>query len=51
MALELYTRESFSWWDSLVVGAAIQGGCDRLLSEDLQDGRKIGVLRIANPFV
>jgi predicted nucleic acid-binding protein len=49
-ALDLHRRDSISWWDSLVVSAAIQGGCDRLLSEDLQHGRKIRGLRILNPF-
>jgi predicted nucleic acid-binding protein len=49
-ALDLHTQHSFSWWDSLIVSAAIQGGCKRLLSEDLQDGREIRGIRIQNPF-
>ena len=49
-ALDLHRRHSFSWWDSLIVSAAIQGGCTRLLSEDLQDGREIRGVRIQNPF-
>jgi len=31
--------------------AALEGHCDRLYSEDLQNGRRIGDLRIENPFV
>ena len=50
-ALDIHRRESFSWWDSLIVSAAIQGGCTRLLSEDLQDGREIRGIRIENPFL
>jgi len=50
LAIELQVAESFSWWDSLVISAAIHGGCDRLLSEDLQDGREIRGLLISNPF-
>jgi predicted nucleic acid-binding protein len=49
-ALDLYRRDSFSWWDSLIVSAAIQGGCKQLLSEDLQNGREIHGVRIQNPF-
>jgi predicted nucleic acid-binding protein len=36
--------------DALVVEAAQSRGCTRLLSEDLQDGRDFGRLRIENPF-
>ena len=49
-ALDLHRHDSLSWWDSLIVSAAIQGGCDRLLSEDLQHGLKIRGVRILNPF-
>ena len=49
-ALDLHRRDAISWWDSLIVSAAIQGGCDRVLSEDLQHGRKIRGVEIVNPF-
>jgi predicted nucleic acid-binding protein len=49
-ALDLHRENSFSWWDSLIVSAAIHGGCDQLLSEDLQGGREIAGVRIHNPF-
>jgi predicted nucleic acid-binding protein len=49
-ALDLHRRDSISWWDSLIVSAAIQGGCERVLSEDLQDGRKIRGVQVLNPF-
>jgi predicted nucleic acid-binding protein len=49
-ALELHRKDSFSWWDSLIVSAAIHGGCRELLSEDLQAGREISGVRIHNPF-
>lgn len=49
-ALGLYRRDSLSWWDSLIVSAAIQGGCDRIVSEDLQHGRRIRNVKILNPF-
>lgn len=40
----------FSFYDALIVAAAIDAGCDTLLSEDMQDGRRIAGLRILNPF-
>jgi predicted nucleic acid-binding protein len=49
-ALDLHRRESISWWDSLIVSGAIQGGCDMVLSEDLQHGHKIRGVKIINPF-
>lgn len=49
-AMDIHQENSFSWWDSLIVSAAIQGGCDQLVSEDLQDGRSIAGVRIHNPF-
>jgi predicted nucleic acid-binding protein len=39
-----------SFWDALIVQAAIEGGATRLLSEDLQDGRHIDGVAIQNPF-
>jgi hypothetical protein len=38
-----------SYWDGLVVVAATRGGCQRLLSEDLNDGQQIGSVRVENP--
>jgi predicted nucleic acid-binding protein len=49
-AARLSSREQLSFWDALIVGAAATAGCKRLYSEDLQDGRDIEGLRIANPF-
>lgn len=49
-AIDLHSRHSFSWWDSLIVSAAIQGRCSQLLSEDLQHGREIRGVTIQNPF-
>jgi predicted nucleic acid-binding protein len=49
-ALDLQQRWKFSFYDSLIVAAALQAGCKRLLSEDLQHGQRIESLRIENPF-
>lgn len=49
-ALEVQANQRFGFYDSLVVAAALQAGCKRLLSEDLQHGQRIEGLRIENPF-
>ena len=48
--LELHERYSLSFYDALIVAAALEAGCTRLLSEDLQHGLRIDRLRIENPF-
>jgi predicted nucleic acid-binding protein len=40
----------FSFWDALIVEAALAGGADCLLTEDMQHGQIIEGLRIENPF-
>ena len=51
-ALKVRERYSFSWYDSLIVAAALEAGCDILYSEDMQNSQLIdGRLRIVNPFV
>jgi len=39
-----------SYWDALIVSAAQAGGCERLLTEDLNHGQTIGSVRVENPF-
>jgi predicted nucleic acid-binding protein len=40
-----------SFYDALIIAAAVESGCDTLYSEDMQHGQMIGSLRIQNPFV
>jgi len=49
-ALRIREEHRISWYDSLIVAAALEGRCETLYSEDFQPGRKIGNLRIENPF-
>lgn len=44
-------RMVLSFWDALILEAALAGGADRLLTEDLQHGQVIEGLRIENPFL
>jgi predicted nucleic acid-binding protein len=48
----LLAREyGLSFFDALIVAAAIEAGCDTLFSEDMQHGRTIGEVAIVNPFL
>ncbi len=49
-ALRLSGRYRLSWYDSLIVAAAIEGQCSVLYSEDLQHGQRFGDLAIEDPF-
>ncbi len=40
----------FSFYDSMIVAAALESGCARLYTEDLQHGQKIGALTVEDPF-
>jgi predicted nucleic acid-binding protein len=48
--LDIQARWKFGFYDSLIVAAALEAGCKRLYSEDLQHGQRIEGLRIENPF-
>lgn len=49
-AIDLHRLHGISFWDALIVRAALDGGCTVLLSEDLHPGQRIEGLRIENPF-
>jgi len=49
-ALDVQERYRFSFYDSLIIAAALEAGCTRLLSEDMQHGQRIENLSIENPF-
>ncbi len=49
-ALDLQQRWRYSFYDSLIVAAALHAECEILYSEDLQHDQKIAGLRIFNPF-
>jgi predicted nucleic acid-binding protein len=50
-AIDLHRLLGFSLWDALVLRTAKEAACTVLLSEDLQPGRTIDGVQIANPFV
>lgn len=49
-ALQIFAQHRFSWYDALIVSAAQQSECSILFTEDMQHGRRIGDLKIENPF-
>ena len=49
-ATRLSIKQVVSIWDALILTSAMRSGCDVLWSEDLQDGRRFGSLRVQNPF-
>src|SRR5262245_9107913 len=50
-ALVIQVETGYSWYDALIVAAALELSCDTLYSEDLQDGRSIRGLAIVNPYI
>lgn len=48
--LDIHDRYGYGFYDSLIIAAALEAGCTRLLTEDLQDGQRIETLTIENPF-
>ncbi len=48
--LDLRVRYGYSFYDSLIVSAALEAGCTQLYTEDLQHGQRIGELTIVDPF-
>jgi len=51
-ASRLRSAYQFSFWDSLIVAAALEAGCNVLNSEDMQHGQVVDKeLIILNPFL
>jgi predicted nucleic acid-binding protein len=49
-ARTLAQDHQLSFYDALIIAAALEAGCETLWSEDLQHGRVIGGMTIRNPF-
>jgi len=49
-AIETSRQEGIGIRKALIVQAAVESGCTRLLSDDLQDGRDFGGVVVENPF-
>jgi predicted nucleic acid-binding protein len=49
-AFQIEDQTKISFWDAMIVSAAIKAGATRILSEDLNAGQVIGGVLIENPF-
>ena len=49
-AMRIAERFGYGIYDSLVLAAAAQAGCEVLYSEDMRDGQMVAGVRIRNPF-
>ena len=50
LGVDLAERFRLSFYDALIVAAAVLAKCDTLYSEDMQDGQRIEKVTIRNPF-
>lgn len=48
--LDIQSRYRYSFYDALIIAAALEARCTRLYSEDLQHGQRIEGLVVENPF-
>jgi predicted nucleic acid-binding protein len=49
-AFQIEDEARVSFWDALIVAAAVRSGATRILSEDLNDGQVIAGISVMNPF-
>src|SRR5690349_248617 len=49
-AIDTMQRYRLSFWDSLIIQAALRGDAAVIYSEDLQPGQTIETIRVENPF-
>ncbi|MBX3175957.1 MAG: PIN domain-containing protein [Candidatus Hydrogenedentes bacterium] len=50
-AIDIQDRYNYGFYDALIIAAALEAGCSRLLTEDMQHGQRIEGLMIENPFL
>ena len=49
-ALEIRARHRFSFYDALIIAAAVEAGCKTLYSEDLTHAQQVEGVTVVNPF-
>ena len=50
-AVDICIKNQFSFWDSLILAAAIKSGCSICYSEDMTNGQIVEGIKIINPFI
>jgi len=48
--LQIAARHGYSVYDSMIIAAAVDAGCEVVWSEDMQAGQQIGPVTLRNPF-
>jgi len=51
MALDLVSETGFAFYDCLIVASALASGAKKLMTEDMQTGRRVRGIVIENPFL
>jgi len=49
-AMDAFEEHRLSFWDAMLWATARQIGCSAILSEDMQDGRRLSGVEFINPF-
>ncbi len=50
-SLDLQAETGYSFYDSVILSAAIRSECNFLFTEDMQDGQEIHGVLIKNPYI
>jgi len=49
-AIDILVEYNYSFWDSMIIQAAVKGGAELLLTEDLEHGKVVKGVEIRNPY-
>jgi predicted nucleic acid-binding protein len=49
-AMDAVEEHRLSFWDAMIWATARRTGCSAVISEDMQDGRRLGGVEFINPF-
>jgi predicted nucleic acid-binding protein len=50
LAFRIEDEATISFWDALIIAAAVKSGAARVLSEDMNHGQRIAGVLVVNPF-
>lgn len=49
-AIDIHRKHQFSFWDAMIVQAAVRGGADVLYTEDMTHGQVVQGVRVVDTF-
>ncbi|MBI5178469.1 MAG: PIN domain-containing protein [Nitrospinae bacterium] len=49
-AIDICGKHQCSFWDAMIISSALEGGAEKILTEDFTHGQKIRGLQLENPF-